>query len=269
VRRLGDDDEAPSDDAPTVERVGTTRQALPPCDEFGDCYLEPYEPTWPIAAGVCGQSPVDAQKKATAVWEYVSGGSVFPSTKYPCTAGGTLSTTKLGALRSKLAAARTSTTSYCDAGAATKTYVCGVSALVYDVYCEGLTLGNLNNIGAIAENLDSCWGTGVSGFFNVEDGSAWKYKKADGTYIYGLSIRNDPEPARLTAPLGGSTGAAAAAYYVNSGTGVTAIWHSGNWTSWSSGAPAAGTPCSTTSLGSWSDVTKTIVASGSYYRKCM
>ena len=44
------DDDETSNDLPTVEPVGTSRQALPPCDEFGDCFREPYTPTWPIAA---------------------------------------------------------------------------------------------------------------------------------------------------------------------------------------------------------------------------
>src|SRR5688572_25493643 len=85
-----DDDDA-SDDLPTVaEPIGKTRQAMPMCNDTG-CFVEPVEPPGgAIVGGVCGQA-ANAQQKASLVWEYVNGGSVYPTDRYPCTAGGTLS----------------------------------------------------------------------------------------------------------------------------------------------------------------------------------
>lgn len=72
-----------------------------------------------------------------------------------------------------------------------------------------------------------------------------------------------PEPAQLTASLNGSSGATAAAYYVNTSAPTTVVKWPGTWTS---GSPAAGTPCSTTALAAGVETDWVIERMGNYAR---
>ena len=80
----------------------------------------------------------------------------------------------------------------------------------------------------------------------------------------GTGSVSAPEPARLSAYLGGSTGATGAAVFVNTSAPTTVLLWPGTWTS---GSAAAGTPCSTVALVPGTIATKTIQVSGAY-RRC-
>ena len=88
-----------------------------------------------------------------------------------------------------------------------------------------------------------------------------------GAFLVDAGTALAPEPARVTQPLTGPTGAGAAAYFVNSGLQVRVFKWPGSYT-YGANPPAAGTPCATTDLAAWTDTMRTIVAYGNY-RKCM
>ena len=89
---------------------------------------------------------------------------------------------------------------------------------------------------------------------------------AGGVWFAGAGTALAPEPAQLTSNLYGSTGATAAAYYVNTAveTGVV------KWPGTYHYNPnlAAGTPCSPYDLGAWATTSRVIQATGNY-RKCV
>ncbi len=89
---------------------------------------------------------------------------------------------------------------------------------------------------------------------------------AGGTMLADAGTALAPEPARLTAPLSGSTGATGAAYYVNTSLETTVK----KWPSSYMYAPnlAPGTPCSPTDLAAWVETSRVIQATGNY-RKCV
>ena len=68
---------------------------------------------------------------------------------------------------------------------------------------------------------------------------------ASGAFLTGAGTALAPEPARVTQPLAGSTGASATAYYTTSHLQVRVLKWPGSYT-YGSNPPAAGTPCSTT-----------------------
>ncbi len=72
-----------------------------------------------------------------------------------------------------------------------------------------------------------------------------------------------PEPARLTNGLGGTTGATAAAYFVNTGEPTTVLKWPGSWTA---GSPEAGRHCSTTDLAAGAQTDWVIERQGNYAR---
>jgi hypothetical protein len=117
----------------------------------------------------------------------------------------------------------------------------------------------------LAPYLDGCWGKGVSGFWWTKENVTLSQKDTSKVNIVGT----DPEPADLGAPLGSSTGATAAATYVNSGTATTVFEWPGSWTYGPSLVP--GTPCSTTALPAGALTSQQIVSlsSTSSYRKCL
>jgi hypothetical protein len=80
-----------------------------------------------------------------------------------------------------------------------------------------------------------------------------------------------PEPARLATVLSGSTGATAAAVFVNSSAPTRVLYYSSSWVVGGSSGPAAGTPCSSMALPADPTTTQVIQAftSGAYtYRRC-
>lgn len=142
---------------------------------------------------------------------------------------------------------------------------CGLQATTLQIEVDAAD-PDWPNMTETALKLDKCWDRGVSGFFWVMEKVPTERNK-DGHLVNVLGI--DPEPANLGDPLGATTGATAAATYVNSGVKTTVIEWPGTLVS----APwlAPGTPCSTTAL-SAHDVTKQIIVAPSATsdrRKCL
>ena len=90
---------------------------------------------------------------------------------------------------------------------------------------------------------------------------------AAATFATGAESALAPEPARLTQPLAGTTGAAASAVYVNTSRSTTVIKWSASYVAVAS-PPAAGTPCATADLGTGTTTTKVIQAYNAY-RRCV
>lgn len=88
---------------------------------------------------------------------------------------------------------------------------------------------------------------------------------AGGTMLAQGGTALAPEPAILTAPLSGSNGASAVAYYVNTNVETSVK----KWSESYLYAPnlAPGTPCSPYSLAAGAEATRVIVAMGNY-RRC-
>jgi hypothetical protein len=131
--------------------------------------------------------------------------------------------------------------------------VCGLEASKYQLKCGGSAAWDYMN--AAIGYMDACFVPGTAYFFFP--GSQ------DNTTMY-----MDPEPARLTQSLAGSTGATAAAVYVNTAASTTAVKGPSTYTSGGTNPPAAGSPCSTGDLPVNTETTHMIQASGSY-RKCL
>ncbi len=89
---------------------------------------------------------------------------------------------------------------------------------------------------------------------------------AVGVSMVGGGQASAPEPARLTQPLGSTTGATAAAVYVETATETKVLRWSGSWTAGNSIAP--GTPCSRVELMEGETTDMVIQASG-VYRRCI
>jgi hypothetical protein len=138
---------------------------------------------------------------------------------------------------------------------ALKESVCGLAAAVYAVdIAAQLSPPVWDAIASCGARLDGCWGIGVSGFYHARPD-----QKGRGVYI-------DPEPARLSQNLTGSTGATAAAVYTSSGGELNAVKWPGSYTS-SASPPPAGTPCATGDLPEGYETLKILQGSGAY-RRC-
>jgi hypothetical protein len=197
------------------------------------------------------------QRKAAQMLGYVLGGSFnwsnfsdTPRCTEACPAGGGVSIYDsakcfMDRLKSAISAGK------CTVGYARASTVCGIPATKYRLQCTNASVFEM--VGPAGFSLDECFGEGVSGFWmtNADYTNNW----AD----------IDPEPARLNANLGSTTGASAAATFINTGVATSAFkWPS----SYTGGTVAAGTPCATTALSSGTDVMGIIQASGSY-RRCV
>jgi hypothetical protein len=133
--------------------------------------------------------------------------------------------------------------------------VCGLQSAEYKLSCglgvSGSLLGKTMNM--TSQNLDMCFGAGVSTFFHT------------GTNTTEVWVTIDPEPTRAVQNLSGSTGATAAAVYVNSQTPTKII----KWpNSYTPGAATAGSPCSVYDMVAGTNTLGTIQAYGGY-RKCL
>lgn len=121
------------------------------------------------------------------------------------------------------------------------------------------------NLLDVALLLDGCWGEGLSGFFWVKEGIVWGAGNKDQKVnVFGT----DPEPADLTDPLSGSTGATAGAVFTNTGVPTKVVL----WPGWFTGGGGwpAGTPCSTYGLAPGATTSKQIVLNSTgTQRKCI
>lgn len=151
---------------------------------------------------------------------------------------------------------------YITVGSSGMNMACGLRAgLITLTAARGISPSDIATMAQCASNLDGCWGVGVSGFFYPDPLGFTPNSSLSDDKIY-----IDPEPARLTAPLSGSTGATAAAVFVNTSTSTNVVkWTSGYMSAaW---VPAAGTPCSIGDLPAGVDATQMIQAAGGY-RRC-
>lgn len=215
--------------------------------------------TPPLTGGVCPDPSVGStekpwyyQQKATTVVAYLLGGKApFTAddlTKEPACVDAQKCTT---ILRDALQPKGSATLS-----AATAANVCGLPAAVYALsISQEMPYDQWNLVKTCGQVLDKCWGVGVSGFFYADPAQ----DKSRKVYI-------DPEPARLTSDLIGSTGATAAAVYESSGGEVKTLKWPGSYVSVAY-PPAAGTPCSTTDMLAGTETLKLIQATGSF-RRC-
>ena len=193
------------------------------------------------------------QKKVTTAFNYVIGGNnKFLVHQYPCTEPDGSATAVMERLTQLKTMVDEGTVIWGDVN---KTTVCGLPAAERELH-GAAHIYDLNSLRAwnivqqIGVELDRCWGPGASKF----------------TYLGndGKTVKIDPEPAQLTQSLSGSTGATAAAVYVNSQSPTNVVkWFSSYY--YNPGL-AAGTPCSTVNLASSSETLKVIVASGSMKR---
>jgi len=146
--------------------------------------------------------------------------------------------------------------SQCVLSSAVPGNVRGLQAGLIAVECNAMESVAFAEATACAAQLDACFGGGVSDFF-------LPISNKTNAHVFEL----DPEPVSLVQPIGSTTGATAAAVYVNSGLGTTAI----KWPSTYTGGgnlPPAGTSCTTGAANAGTITYQVIVASGNY-RKCM
>jgi hypothetical protein len=191
----------------------------------------------------------DQQAKATRALKYALGGTSNPAT-------GSFGLA-LNSLRSKMASGRMN---IFPGVAAT---VCGIKAVKFKLVALDLTYTEATQLAQFASLSDDAWGTGASRFIFVDGASVVK-DPTNNTYMFSTWI--DPEPAKLTQNLSGSTGATAAAIYTNSEAATNVI----KWSSTAAaGSPAGGTPCSPGDLSVSSETLKVIQVLPNAYRKCL
>jgi hypothetical protein len=203
------------------------------------------------AATACNYSQaLTQQQNATKAFKYALGGSTNP-------ASGSLGLA-LTNFRTKIAEGKIQVYS------PVATTVCGRLAGKARVAAIGLTVAEANQLKGLGDLADSTWGSGASNFLYV-DGATVRQDPTDPTkYIFTAWF--DPEPAKLTQSLSGSTGATAAAVYVNSGIGTSVI----KWVSTAAaGSVAAGTPCTTGDASVDTQTTKVIQVLANGYRRCL
>jgi hypothetical protein len=90
---------------------------------------------------------------------------------------------------------------------------------------------------------------------------------AAASFSAGAGSALAPEPAKLNAALAPTAGATAAAVYVNTSTPTSVRFYSGSWTNDSYG-PAAGTPCSNTSLAT-DQLARQVIQTMGTWRRCI
>jgi hypothetical protein len=202
------------------------------------------------AATVCTSQAKTHQQNATKAFKYVLGGSTNPAT-------GSLGLA-LTNFRTKISQGKMQVYS------PVATTICGQLAGKARVAAIGLTLAEANQLKGLGDLANSTWGTGASSFLYV-DGATVRQDPTDPTkYIFTAWF--DPEPAKLTQSLSGSTGATAAAVYANSGVSTSVI----KWVSTAAaGSAAAGTPCTTGDASVDIQTTKVIQVLSNGYRRCL
>jgi hypothetical protein len=117
-------------------------------------------------------------------------------------------------------------------------------------------------LGGMANAAEALW-PGITPFLHTSSCS--------GAYgSTSCAIDFDPEPAQLSAPLSGGTGAAASAAYVNSSDPVTARKWTSTYSSCSSNCPALMQPCATSNLAAGASVSGIIerASDGSSRYRC-
>lgn len=137
------------------------------------------------------------------------------------------------------------------------TSICGINTAALHIWAGGQHAWNMNLklISPLSDNTDACFGTGVDRFLIP-------------TFLEGLGFSYmfmDPEPATLTADLTSTQGAAAAAFFSNTGLPTRAKKWGATFAACGS-AVLAGEPCSTTALSAGEDATRLILKNGTLCR---
>lgn len=202
------------------------------------------------AAVACPIGGSAVQAKVTKAYKYIIGGTVNPAT-------GSLGLA-LTSLRSKVLAGRidiftpvAATVCYRDVGKA-------------KLVAWGMTSVEINQLKALGDLADDAWGTGASRFIYVSEPSIVEDPTDPGKYFFTAWI--DPEPAKLTQNLSGSTGATAAALYTGSNTATNVV----KWVSTAAaGTVAGGTPCTTGDATIDTVTLRSIQVLSNGYRRCL
>lgn len=217
------------------------------------------------------QAPTEATliERVNAAWTYAIGGDTEPTTVFPC-AGAPRNIEGLSTLRARLADGMTHSRGACNAASQGLAEIDGRTVIVYKVTCDGLDEQSANLVWNIPSQIEACW-QGAGALWKIGNWSRSPDSDAPGGETrFDLDMSIDPEPARLTTPLSGPTGATGAAVYVVSKTPTTvAKW--GTSFAYAPSGPAAGMPCSNSDLAPGISTSRTIqvVTSGnSVYRRC-
>lgn len=222
----------------------------------------------PLTGGVCPDPAIGStekteyyQAKATSAIQYLVGGKEpFTYEELNKIDACKAAFNNLTNLRNMLAGAsgREKTSATATLSMATSGNVCGLSAALYALDFSWQVPSTVwDEQKSVGEQLDKCWGIGVSGFY---------YADPNGQENKTRRIYIDPEPTRLAKDLWGATGATAAAVYTNTGTEVTVVKWPSTWINPAS-PPTPGQPCSTTDLLNGNETLKILQGSGNW-RRC-
>jgi hypothetical protein len=197
-------------------------------------------------AADCPGATTATHRQATKLFQYAIGNDT--AVTFPTTTACTDVKNALLNLRSAIFSNKVTVKPYSTSAVP----VCGQPSSVYDIAdAVGVSGGPLWQIvGTLYSQTDACFGAGVRKFLVFDQ---WG---GIGTFAAKL----DPEPATLTANLGATSGATAAAYYTDSLVGTTVHKFGTSYTS--CGGRLGGEPCSPTALAAGEVVTKAIFKSG-------
>ena len=248
-----------ADDPTTHEGAGSVEQKWSPVIGAGNC---------PDPSRGSTEKLEWYQGKATTVIKYLVGGkepftsdelSYVPACKDAFTSLTNLRNMLASSPREKYAAP--ATMSFATAGTA-----CTLSAAMYTIeFSAQVPFSVWEEQQKVGEQLDKCWGYGVSGFYFADDLTGGSGSDNGKTPVVH-HVYIDPEPARLTKDLFGLTGATAAAIYENTGAETGVLKYPGGWVNPPS-PPTPGQPCSTTDLANGSETLKILQGSGTW-RRC-
>ncbi|MCW5833421.1 MAG: hypothetical protein KIS78_13545 [Labilithrix sp.] len=188
-------------------------------------------------SALCGKNPAAQQRTASELAAFVLGGDNITSAISPCT--------KLACileLRSRLASGEVTVN----------------TSLPLEIQCGSKQFLGIHYELTVPEiDLTTC-ATTVQQYCDVGPFFAHRAKM----------LTMDPEPATTKERLGSSTGATAAAVFVNSNEETRVLKWPATYNTGGANPPAAGTPCSPTTLSEGTLTTKVIQASGTL-RRCI
>jgi hypothetical protein len=239
-----------NDPSAETETVGTTEQAISP--------PPPVYTEWPCSSTEITPARKAAQATATKALAYLMGNSFDPMTTATPISAGSCNGWKLGSKTVREDMATMTNVSITKVPGVTSR--CGLPATVYRYSESGFTLlhGGLIATAFTRADTDACLGKDVGDFFAV---GTRKYTNSYGQTVTEIDF--DPEPATLTANLGSSTGATAAAYLTNTPDVLaTALKWGTSYTSCGTSASRAGWPCSPVVLSAGAQVNSMLIQTG-------
>jgi hypothetical protein len=196
-----------------------------------------------------------AQYKATQALAWILGGPTNPATNPTACVDFNRGADAIREALSTTTAAETMSGINASAYAwSTSTTRCGLPASIYAIDAYGAMFGWFGT----DTSINNCLGAGVNEFFRVSvdnfiDASGQKWSRS----------KFDPEPATLTANLGSTTGATAAAYYTNTPEYPTTVVKFGSsYTTCGTSVSNVGGPCSPVALSAGAQVSTVLVRNG-------